>query len=141
MRHSVSALRSDPLHNKSLDRAIAVLVENFQSTNDILPNYEINIEHPLSTEISTAVYRIIQESLTNISKHAKATAVTLKINTTAKNLKLIIQDNGKGFNLRQNTTGFGLKSIRERTLALGGKFNIKTTPDLGCKITVDIPLS
>ena len=140
VRHSVSTLRSDPLQNKSLDRAIAVLVENFQSTTDVLPNCQIQIEHPLSTEISTAIYRIIQESLTNISKHAKATAVTLKINTTARNLKLIIQDNGKGFDIQQNTTGFGLQSIRDRTLALGGNFNIKSTPNLGCKITIYIPL-
>lgn len=140
VRHSVSTLRSDPLQNKSLDRAIAVLVENFQTTTDILPNCQIKIEHPLSTEISTAIYRVIQESLTNISKHARATAVTLKINATAKNLKLIIQDNGKGFDFAQNTTGFGLKSIRERTLALGGNFNIKTAPNLGCEIMIDIPL-
>ena len=140
VRHSVSTLRSDPLKNKSLDGAIAVLIENFQSTTDVLPNYQMKIEHPLSTEISTAIYRIIQESLTNISKHAQATAVTLKINTTPRNLKLIIQDNGKGFDLKQNTTGFGLQSIRDRTLALGGNFKIKTTPNFGCQITINIPL-
>ena len=141
VRHSVSTLRSDPLHDQSLDRAIAILVENFQNTTNVLPKCQIKIEHTLSVEISTAIYRIIQESLTNISKHAQATAVTLKINTTSKNLLLIIQDNGKGFDLEENTTGFGLKSIGDRTLALKGNFNIKTTPNCGCEITVDIPLS
>ncbi|MDJ0773142.1 MAG: sensor histidine kinase [Mastigocoleus sp. MO_167.B18] len=140
VRHSVSALRSNPLQKQSLDGAIALLVENFQSTNNIIPKYQIKIEHPLSTEVSTAIYRIIQESLTNISKHAQATVVKLKINTTPKKLQLVIQDNGKGFDLAQNTTGFGLQSICDRTLALGGNFNIKTAPNLGCKITVEIPL-
>ena len=141
VRHSVSTLRSDPLQNKPLDRAIAILVENFQSTTNVLPKCQIQIEDTLSVEINTAIYRIIQESLTNISKHAQATAVKIKIQTTSKNLLLIIQDNGKGFDLGQNTTGFGLKSISDRTLALGGNCNIKAIPDFGCQIIIDIPLS
>ena len=141
VRHSVSTLRSDPLQNKSLDRVIAILIENFQATTNVLPKCQINIQHPLSPEIRTAIYRIIQESLINISKHSQATAVTLNINTTSKNLLLIIQDNGRGFDLEHNTTGFGLQSIRDRTFALGGNFNIKAIPYFGCEITVDIPLS
>lgn len=140
VRHSVSTLRSNPLQNKSLDVAIAVLIENFQTTTNVLPKYQMEIEHRLSTEVITAIYRIVQESLTNISKHAQATTVTLKINTTAKNIRLVIQDNGKGFELEQNTTGFGLQSIRDRTLALGGNLHIKTSPNFGCRITIEIPL-
>ncbi|KST62078.1 sensor histidine kinase [Mastigocoleus testarum] len=140
VRNSVSTLRSNTLQYKSLEEAIAVLIEDFQKTNNILPKYQIKIEHPLSIEINTAIYRIIQESLTNISKHSQATAVTFKITTTINNLRLVLKDNGKGFDVKQNTSGFGLQSIRDRTLALGGNLNIKTAPNSGCKIIVEIPL-
>lgn len=85
------------------------------------------------------MYRIAQEALTNIWKHAGANEVKIDIQTTA-NLHLEIQDNGKGFALNQNTTGFGLQSMRDRVLALGGEFQISSAPGAGCCITAKIPL-
>ena len=141
VRQSVSTMRSNPLQEQSLERAIVSLSEDFHRSNGILPIYQINIEYSLPPEINTAIYRITQESLTNISKYADATEVKLELTTTRGNLRLIIQDNGTGFNLGQNTTGFGLHSMRDRTLALGGEFNINSTLGCGCKITVNIPLT
>ncbi len=140
VRQSVSTMRSNPLQEQSLERAIAILSEDFHRSNGILPIYQNNLKYPLPAEINTSIYRIIQESLTNISKHANATEVKLELMTTRGSLRLIIQDNGRGFDLKQNTTGFGLQSMRDRTLALGGEFNIKSSPGSGCQITVDIPL-
>jgi signal transduction histidine kinase len=141
VRQSVSTMRSNPLQEQSLERAIASLAENFHRSNSILPVYQINLEYSLPPEINTAIYRITQESLTNISKYACATEVKLELTTIRSNLRLIIQDNGRGFDVRQNTTGFGLHSMRDRTLALAGEFNINSTPGSGCKITVNIPLT
>ncbi|MCC5650190.1 sensor histidine kinase [Nostoc sp. XA013] len=141
VRQSVSTMRSNPLQEQSLERAIASLAESFHRSNGILPIYQINLEYPLPPEINTAIYRITQESLTNISKYAYATEVKLELATARGNLRLIIQDNGRGFDLGQNTTGFGLHSMRDRTLALGGEFNINSAPGSGCKITVNIPLT
>jgi signal transduction histidine kinase len=140
VRQSVSTMRSNPLQEQSLERAIANLAENFHRSNGILPICQINLEYSLPPEINTAIYRITQESLTNITKYAYATEVKLELATIRGNLRLIIQDNGRGFDLGQNTTGFGLHSMRDRTLALGGDFNINSTPGSGCKITVNIPL-
>ncbi|MEH2315868.1 sensor histidine kinase [Nostoc sp.] len=141
VRQSVSTMRSNPLQEQSLERAIASLSENFHRSNGILPIYQINLEYSLPPEINTAIYRITQESLTNISKYAQATEVKLELTEMRGNLRLIIQDNGRGFDLRQNTTGFGLHSMRDRTLAIGGEFNINSAPGSGCKITVNIPLT
>ncbi|MEH2259017.1 sensor histidine kinase [Nostoc sp.] len=141
VRQSVSTMRSNPLQEQSLEDAIASISKNFHRFNGILPIYQINLEYSLPPEINTAIYRITQESLTNISKYAYATEVKLELTTTKGNLQLIIQDNGKGFDVGQNTTGFGLHSMRDRTLALGGKFNINSTLGSGCKITVNIPLT
>ncbi|MBC1239966.1 sensor histidine kinase [Nostoc sp. 2RC] len=141
VRQSVSTMRSNPLQEQSLELAIAGLVENFHHSNGILPIYKINLEYSLPPDINTAIYRIIQESLTNISKYASATEVKIELTGIRNNLRLIIKDNGRGFDIRQNTTGFGLHSMRDRTLALGGEFNINTTPGSGCKIIVNIPLT
>jgi len=140
VRQSVSTMRSNPLQEQSLECAIAILSEDFHRSNGILPIYRINLEYSLPPEINTAIYRITQESLTNISKYAYATEVKLELAMTRGNLRLIIQDNGRGFDLGQNTTGFGLQSMRDRTLALGGEFNINSALGSGCKITVNIPL-
>ncbi len=141
VRESVSKMRSNPLQEQSLETSINVLIENFNHSTGINPNRQINIFYSIPRDISTAIYRIIQESLTNISKYAKATEVNLEITTAATNLYLIVEDNGKGFDVTQNTTGFGLQSMRDRTLALDGNFHIKSLPGKGTKIMVDIPLS
>jgi len=140
VRHSVSAMRSHPLQGQSLEQAISILAEDFYRSKGVQPIFEINFDYPLPTEIKTAIYRIIQESLTNISKYAAATEIKLQLTTTINSLRLRIQDNGRGFDLEQNTTGFGLHSMRDRTLGVGGQFNINSAPGCGCEITVDIPL-
>ncbi|MEA5616306.1 sensor histidine kinase [Cronbergia sp. UHCC 0137] len=139
VRHSVSAMRHHPLQAQSLDQVISILAEDFQLSNNILVQYKIAVDHPLPKEISNAIYRIIQEALTNISKYANASEVNLEL-TTTQTINLIIQDNGRGFDLQQNTSGFGLQSMRDRTVALGGNLEIHSTNGSGCQIKVHIPL-
>ncbi|QLE54717.1 sensor histidine kinase [Nostoc sp. TCL26-01] len=140
VRHSVSTMRSHPLQDQSLAQVIDILAEDFQRSHGILLIRNISINYRLSNEVNTSIYRIIQESLTNISKHANASEVNLEMTINRGSLHLIIQDNGRGFDIQQNTTGFGLQSMRDRTLALGGKFTINSAIGCGCQITVDIPL-
>lgn len=140
VRQSVSTMRSEALLGQSLPEAIATLTHQFQGSTGVLPICTINLARPLPSEINTAVYRILQESLTNIAKYALATEVKIELTATTTELDLSIQDNGKGFNSTQNTTGFGLQSMRDRTVALGGRFNIESSPLSGCRIVVKIPL-
>lgn len=144
VRQSVSTMRYHSLEGKSLQEAIGLLVEDFQHSTGVIPICEIQILSPLSNEINTAIYRIIQESLTNTLKYAQASEVKIEISTIFIALSsavfLQISDNGRGFDISQNTTGFGLQSMRDRTLALNGHFQIKSSPDKGCQIIVNIPL-
>lgn len=140
VRQSVSTMRSHPLQSQSVEQAIAILIADFQRANGILPTSLISLEYPLPSEMSIPIYRIIQESFTNISKYAQASSVKLELTTTDKMIKLIVADNGKGFDIRQNTTGFGLQSMRDRTLALGGEFTINSDHGAGCQIIVIIPV-
>ena len=138
VRESVSTMRSHPLQEQSLEQAIASLAENVQRSTGVAPICQIRLSY-VPVEISTAIYRIVQESFTNICKYAQATEIKLEITTTKNSLQVTISDNGIGFDLTQNTTGFGLQSMRDRTLALGGYFNINSAPGSGCKITATIP--
>ncbi|MDF5724331.1 MAG: sensor histidine kinase [Rhizonema sp. PD37] len=135
VRQSVATLRSNPIQGQSLESALKLLFANFQHHTGIIPDYKLNLTQPLSTEISTTIYRIIQEALTNISKHGDATQVKIDLQLVINELHLRIEDNGKGFNPNQNTTGFGLQGMRERTLMLGGKFHVVSAPGSGCLIT------
>ncbi|MBD2777978.1 sensor histidine kinase [Iningainema tapete] len=141
VRYSVATLRSDPLQGKSLDSAIALLLAEFQARTQISPDYSLRLEPSVSPELSRTIYRIVQEALTNISKHSAATKVTIDIQATTDSLCLRVEDNGIGFNPNQNTTGFGLKGMRERTSALGGQLYITSEPNDGCQIMAFFPLS
>jgi len=140
VRHSVSAMRSDPLQGLSLETALASLAEEFHRSTGFSPICKIVVGRPIPTEVTTAVYRIAQEALTNICKYAAATEVQIQLQASATNVSLVIQDNGKGFSVDKNTTGFGLQGMRERTLALGGQFEIDSAPAAGCRIKANFPL-
>ncbi|HEY9608451.1 sensor histidine kinase [Allocoleopsis sp.] len=140
VRQSVSAMRSDPVQGRPLEDAIASLTDELQRSTGIVPTCSLILERPLPPDVHTAVYRIVQESLTNIWKYASATEVKIQLQATINELNLSIQDNGRGFNVEANTTGFGLQGMRERTLALGGHLLIYSQPGAGCRITAHFPL-
>jgi signal transduction histidine kinase len=141
VRFSVSTLLSDPLKGKPLEFAIKNLLADFQNQSQIEPEYYLDISQTLPQDINLAIYRIIQEALTNISKHSMTNDVIVDIKTTTNSLCLRIEDNGVGFNPSQNTTGFGLQSMRDRMNALGGQFYLNSEPGEGCSIMAIFPLS
>lgn len=141
VRQSVSALRSDPLQSQPLAVAIAALVADFQRSTGTTPICNLELDESIAAEIKTTVYRIVQEALTNIYKYAEATIVRIEVTTSNNLLQTLIEDNGKGFRLDQNTTGFGLQGMRERSLALGGTLDILSCPKSGCKVIFRCPLS
>jgi len=140
VRQSVSVLRRDCLAGQSLEEAIAALVYEFKATDTMTIDWSIDVPRSLPSELSSTLYRIVQAALTNIIRHSGATEANLQITTYNQTLYLIIKDNGRGFKPNQNSTGFGLHSMRERTLALSGQFHLFSEPDAGCLITVQIPL-
>jgi signal transduction histidine kinase len=136
VRESVSAMRSDPLQGKGLKEAIVTLIQDFHRNTGIQPTYHLHLPQTLANEVNLTVYRIIQEALTNTSKYANATQVLLQIQSTDTGLRLMIADDGQGFEWSQNQTGFGLQGMRERVLALGGELVIDSMPGCGCQIRV-----
>ncbi|MGK7946893.1 MAG: sensor histidine kinase [Microcystaceae cyanobacterium] len=141
VRQSITALRSDPLQERSLSAASADLITEFQRSTSILPQFEHQITSTLSHQLDVVIYRIVQESLTNIRKYAMATEVNISMLQSSTHLTITITDNGQGFDLTQNTTGFGLQGMEERVLALMGQLEIVTAPDQGCRVIVILPLT
>ena len=141
VRKSVSVLRSNPLQGQPLEAALKKLLTDFQRTTgmDVINKLQLSVSLP--TEANITLYRIVQESLTNIAKHAQAKTVTVELEQHTGMIQLSIADSGQGFKPTQNTTGFGLQGMRERAVALGGQFHLHSQPEKGCRISVSLPLS
>jgi signal transduction histidine kinase len=99
-------------------------------------------EYTLSDARATTLFRILQESLTNVIRHANATKVRIELYEDANNLVMKIADNGVGIDPddRNKADSFGLVGIEERVLALEGQFTIDSAPDSGTTLTIFIPL-
>jgi two-component system sensor histidine kinase UhpB len=95
----------------------------------------------LSPKAATAVYRIVQEALTNIARHAEATQVTLRLRCDDEHLHLEVADDGKGFDADQpKPRSLGLLTMSERARELGGSFAVDTRPGAGTRLTLTVPL-
>jgi signal transduction histidine kinase len=139
-RQSVADLRSDPLQGQLLQEAIVTLIQDFHRTTGIHPNCQIHLHHPLVDPVRIVVYRVVQEGLTNICKHASATAVTLQIQSNQTGVSLTLKDNGQGFHMDANRSGFGLQGMQERITALGGNLEVISEPGKGCCIKASLPI-
>lgn len=139
VRTSVSALRWEAREDKPLEEAIASLVEDVRQSTDISISTDIRVDSSLPPQTVKAIYRIVQEALTNICKHAEAKEVQIQLSTKRDRLYLMVEDNGRGFSLNQNTAGFGLQSMRERATEIGGEFQIYSHPGAGCRIFIEFP--
>lgn len=98
-------------------------------------------EDTLSVEVSTAVFRICQEALLNVTQHASATAIQVKVQIQEKTLSLSIRDNGIGFDVVNQKGVLGLVSMRERALSVNGQLQIESVIGNGTIVTFHIPLS
>ena len=141
MRKVVSELRPNLLDDVGLAEAVHDYAKKFQRDTEI----ECTVELPkqgfrLDGEQSATVFRIIQESLSNVAKHARASKVGVIIGIEGKSLLLQITDNGIGFDTGRKSQSFGLLGIKERALMIGGKATITSEPGKGTEVKLCIPL-
>jgi signal transduction histidine kinase len=96
----------------------------------------------LAPTLETALYRILQEALTNVARHARATQVDVLVDRRPNFVRAVVEDNGRGFApeaARPDGGGLGLMGIRERAALLYGRVGIDSAPDLGTTVTVTLP--
>jgi signal transduction histidine kinase len=146
--HRISEdLRPSELDALGLVPAIRSLCREFQRKTRLSLRFQCDA-HPrrLSGAVELTVYRIVQESLTNIEKHAGATRADVRLNWNEHQLDLGVEDNGCGigglaeWNRSSRKSGMGLLNMRERTAFLGGQFSIQSNEGVGTRIAVRIPL-
>ncbi len=100
-----------------------------------------NVPEEIGTEIAFCVYRITQEGLRNITKHARADRVRVRLLGRNGDLELTIEDTGKGFDTKRAHAGLGLASMAERVRLVQGALTLHSTPGEGTRIEVRAPLT
>ncbi len=143
MHGIVRELRPEILDHLGLRAAIEWQLQEFQARTQIACEFDCDHEEvDLDQERAIAVFRILQETLTNVARHADATKVQVLLSQQDHHLLLQVQDNGKGIDEHklQESTTFGILGMRERAHVFGGDIVITGTPGQGTVVSVQIPL-
>jgi two-component system sensor histidine kinase UhpB len=144
IRNLMTDLKPPVLDDYGLVTALRWYAAQFSSRASI--RIDIKGEEPdprLSPRVENALFRISQEALTNVAKHAQATRVTVIVEVEKKKVSLVITDNGIGFkykrlNQRGKALGWGLLTMRERAEAIGSRFHIESRPGQGTRVIVEV---
>jgi signal transduction histidine kinase len=139
IRRISSEIRPPVLDNMGLSAAIEKLAREVQDNTNLAVEVEsVRLAQPVDWLVATALYRIVQEALTNVTRHAEASLVTIELRMEGEETILLsIRDNGKGFDTNSmGRESLGIIGMRERAHLIGGVFLIERAPDKGTIITV-----
>lgn len=147
LRQVISDLRPPQLDDLGLVAALRWYVQSFRARN---PTVAIDIkvsgeQMRLPPNYETVIFRVMQEALSNVAKHAAASSVLVALDFTPTQVALTVKDDGRGFDptlvlASDGKGGWGLMGIRERALLLGGQYTIQSEPDKGTVIQLRVPL-
>jgi len=148
VRQLARGLRPILLEELGLTTAIGRLCEEFQASTGVRVELQLGPlpGQRLHAAVETALYRIVQEALANVARHASARNVAIRLDCHGRFVRLSVRDDGSGFDPNAvqgragRTHGFGLGSIRERALMLGGRCTIRSKPGEGAVIEIRVPL-
>lgn len=142
IRNIVFDLRPMTFDDLGLKTALERLLVSINENNKYSIEADIDDVSCETNSVLVSVYRIVQECLNNIDKHAEADSIFLSVKNRSDRCVIDIKDNGKGFNIKKNTKGkhFGLSLMRERIELLNGKIQISSKVGKGTKIHIEIPL-
>lgn len=146
VRATVAALRPAMLDDIGLVPALECLVTTFQHRTGVRCAIDVAPELSsiaLSSEVSTALFRIAQELLTNVMRHAAASQVHMRLYQDGGRVTLEVTDNGKGITRERLTAphSFGLRGMQERASLLGGRFQIEGTSGIGTRASASVPIT
>jgi signal transduction histidine kinase len=142
VRRLAVELRPSALDDFGLVAALDHLAESFEEQTGIAIDFAAALgKGRLPGEVETALYRIVQESLTNIVKHARARHVSIALTRMRNSVKVVVEDDGQGFDPEGvGAEGFGLVGMRERLAILGGRLQVESSTGAGTAIAVEVPL-
>jgi signal transduction histidine kinase len=138
-RRSVQALRPRELEEAQLPAALGDMAHRWAQSTDITLQVEVTGERvPLSPAIEVTLFRVAQEALTNVAKHAEAARVGVTLSYLSDVVLLDVRDDGNGLT-NGHPQGFGLNSMRQRVRGVGGKLEIESTPGEGTAVSASVP--
>jgi signal transduction histidine kinase len=138
-------LRPAVLDQLGLFPALLELFENYTRQTGVLVSFKHkDLERRLSVDVETTAYRLVQEALTNVARHAGVPGVAVRTWIASNGLNVQIEDGGRGFvpeAALNNSRSSGLAGMRERARLLGGHFTIDSRPGKGTQVTAELPLA
>jgi signal transduction histidine kinase/GTP-sensing pleiotropic transcriptional regulator CodY len=143
MRALIFELRPAAFEEQGLAVALAKHIAAFESREGIAVDLKIEGEHRLPNSIEEAAFRVAQEALNNVAKHARATRVSVRLTMTMAELDLVVVDDGAGFDPMERPIGqrtLGLTSMRERAMLLGGDCTIGSASAQGTTVRLRLPV-
>jgi signal transduction histidine kinase len=144
LRNTLWILNADEVFLEDLHFKILNFISNAsEAKEDIQFNYQFNIQEnvKLDSKVAANIFRILQEIINNSLKHSEAGVIAIEIIQNLTDLKIIISDNGKGFDFEnEKESSFGLSNIQKRTRELAGTLNLETSIGKGTKYTIITPL-
>jgi signal transduction histidine kinase len=137
-------LRPADLDQFGLLPALLGLFERYTAQTGVSVNFKHQLmEGRFASEVETAAYRVVQEALTNVARHAGVSGIAVRVWTDVDKLNLLIEDGGAGFDsevVLKAPRSSGLIGMRERIRLLGGRMTIESSPGSGVTITAELPL-
>ncbi|MGJ7511022.1 ATP-binding protein [Variovorax sp. GT1P44] len=141
VRRLVRSLRPAELDQLGLVAALQSLCDGWATRSGVRCQFEARGDlRQLGEAIDTTIYRVTQETLANVVRHAQATRVNVALAATPQVLTLSVEDDGRGFIAATPARGFGLLGATERAAALGGSFQADSAPGAGTRIRMELPL-
>jgi len=130
------------LKDISLHEAFEILISSINENKKFSINLHIDPmdKNQIPGDLKINMYRILQEQMNNIVKYSEATEVTISLTADEDFFRLLIADNGKGFEPKIKSKGIGLENMRRRAKLFSGEFKLNTSPGNGCEVIVEIPL-
>ncbi len=147
LRSLITELRPAALDELGLGAAIEGLADNHGASTGLEVHVDIALDREdglvaerLEREIESSVYRVVQEALTNVAKHAEAESVWIEVAQGQGSIQIVVRDDGVGFDMDDRGRGFGLIGMRERVALAGGSLTIVSTPGVGTELRGRIPV-
>ena len=145
IRQISHAIRPQILDNLGLVATLRWLARTFEARTGVRTTFACGeLATARDPDVETLLYRVVQESLTNVTKHARASRVAIELAGNAGWLTLRVEDDGVGFDgartaARDDEVGFGLRSMRDRVRLFGGRFSVRSSVGAGTVVEVEVP--
>jgi signal transduction histidine kinase len=146
LRDLISDLRPAVLDDLGVEPALEALAERSAATTGLRVELEVDLESArgnsrtrLTPEIENAIYRLVQETLTNVAKHAQTERAVVSVREANGSVVIEVRDRGVGFDLATGTGGFGFIGMRERAELVDGELAVASNPGEGTTVTIVVP--